>query len=151
MKFYYFVNRTDAERTVRKLRDIANDYAYATVADMKYLHAGEQGYYSDSKLGWSLDMLRMAKIEYCPVRCNKTCYILTLPEPVSIENFETNSKNDKTTNPINITIYTNGLYVRDHEGILSDELYANNPDEIISSVLKQVSKIKDRTVNITII
>ena len=120
MKFYYFINRTDAERTV-------------------------------SKLDWSLDMLRMAKIEYCPIHFNKNCYILTLPEPVSIENFETNSKNDKTTNPIHITIYTNGLYVRDHEGILSDELYANNPDENISSVLKQVSKIKDRTVNITTI
>lgn len=136
MKFYYFNTSYAAENTFMKLRDIAHKYGFATLADLRNMHRGDYLYPDDSIIGWTAEMLCEASIGKCT--SNSVDY-LSLPDPIIVENMGNNNNNnqDASPEPIFITIHANELDVYD-------------PDEIISSVLKKVEKIKDRSVNITI-
>lgn len=130
---YYFANSFEAENTLMKLQDIANKKGYATLADMRDTHEGDRIYPEDYLIGWSPEMLRKIYINHP----TNDLYSICLPDPILIENIDNYETPETSPEPIFITIHANELDVYD-------------PDEIISSVLNRVEKIKDRTVNIAI-
>lgn len=123
---FYFKTRNEAEDERARVIDIARNrkYQYATTGDFNSTY--------ESKLGWNLDTLCQAAI----VRC-VAGYAIELPSPTPVENFTHIGTEITSTEPIFITIHAN-------------ELDTYDPDEIISSVIKCASKIKDRAINITI-
>lgn len=125
---FYFKTRIEAEDDRERVMDIARNrkYQYVTTGDFN----GADFY--ESKLGWNLETLCQCPI----VRCIAG-YAIELPDPVPIENFIHIKAESTSTEPVFITIHAN-------------ELGKCNPDEIISSVIKHASEIKDRTVNIII-
>lgn len=139
MEKLYFSTRRDAEMAFKSLHDVAVRYGYATISDAKEI-AGYQNniQYTDDRFGWTSDMLDSYKI--CR-RDGLTGVYLELPHEKYFEDREPDEsyeseENETSTNEyVNITIYTKDL---------------KSPAEYISDILKEVSQIKDRTVNITI-
>lgn len=70
------INRVDAEEVLDRLRDLINQYGFASVADL-YELTGITGEFTDNSWGW--DDLRSASIR--PVRGG---YILDLPRTIAI-------------------------------------------------------------------
>ena len=139
MEKLYFSTRRDAEMAFKSLHDVAVRYGYATIADAKEI-AGcwSTIHYTDDRFGWTADMLDSYKI--CR-RDGLTGVFLELPHEKYFEDREPDEsyeseENEMSTNEyVNIAIYTKDL---------------KSPAEYISDILKEVSQIKDRTVNITI-
>lgn len=126
-----FTNRKDVEEILAKMKRIAENYGFVMVDDYKEL-CDIKTNYMDTKYGWLEYMVKDATI--CRDHYG---YFINLPKPVIIldDRDETPSRD---TEPLSITIHVNEIDVYD-------------PDEIISSVIKQVSQIKDRMVNIIIL
>lgn len=131
----YFGTRRDAEMAFKSLRDIAIRYGYATIADVKEIAGWNSIHYTDNRFGWTADMLDSYKI--CR-RDGLTGVFLELPHVKYFEDREPDEseENETSTNEyVNITIHTKDV---------------KSPAEYISDILKEVSQIKDRTINITI-
>ena len=139
MEKLYFSTRRDAEMAFKSLHDVAVRYGYATISDAKEIAGYPNNIqYTDDRFGWTSDMLDSYKI--CR-RDGLTGVYLELPHEKYFEDREPDEsyeseENETSTNEyVNITIYTKDL---------------KSPAEYISDILKEVSQIKDRTVNITI-
>lgn len=137
MTRYYFNDKKSAEDAYETLRDIANSYGYASVKDMKSIIGNNYYNYpnhNDTMFGWTPNMLSTCTIYSC-----HTGAYLVLPNEEYFghcESEENEPTDDYTGYPlVNITIHTNEL---------------KSPIAYISDILKEVSQIKDRTVNITI-
>ena len=147
-KYFYdpkikFANRMEAARILNRLTDVAVQYGHATVRDL-YEISGF-GYYanaSDRLFGWSAEEIDAGSI-YTDAGYNGNIIIsIRLPAPKKFDIPEDNNDDleDDTTYDqklLSIVIHVNKI-----------DLY--DPDEIVSSVFKHVSQIKDRTINITI-
>lgn len=134
----YFKSRHKAVASLYKLRDLANNYGIVSVAD--YYEVCDDVplcNYIDNKYGWpkmEIDLAHVALTE-------RKDWVIVLPYPSLLEaEYDTKSSPtsyDKTPAPdiLNITIMTNEL---------------ESPGTYISDIFTQISKVKDRMINITI-
>ena len=135
-----FNDRLDAQDKLDSLKRTAEEYGFVYVGDF-YDMCGYGINYDEQYNGWTIGMLDNAKVVYD----DNGEYYIDLPKalPMTFANDkqqDTPTKFDESVPQpelLNITIRVNEIDVYD-------------PDEIISSVLKQISQIKDRTVNLTI-
>lgn len=146
---YQFIFETgdQARDALDKVVDLAARYGYVSVADLCEL-AGICANYLDDKYYWTIHDIRMARI-----LDTANGFELKIPEPkcgakVSYRQYNDNKPKVQTSSvygtvckntsePLNITIRVNEIDVYD-------------PDEIISSVIKHISQIKNRKVSIVI-
>lgn len=131
-----FTNRGDAVDVLNRMEEIANTYDVVFVDDYNEL-CNITSEYMDTKYGWFKHAINAAVI-----RRDYYGYFIDLPKPTLITYGENDNHEDCSStlsNPdlLSITIHVNEIDVYD-------------PDEIITSVFKQVSQIKDRMINITI-
>lgn len=142
-KTYIFNTRGEAEDTLSKIKEIAEDYSMISLADVNYL-CGLVSPYTDNKLGWV-----KATIDNACVTRELSYWSIVLPRPVPITEEEpkvsyreyrakksiTETTPESTPEPLYITIHTNDV---------------DSVDEILADTFKYIYTIKDRVVNLTI-
>lgn len=111
-----------------KLKDIAKNYGIVRVADYNDI-IGIKSEFTDNEYGWFGYM-----IENTMIGKDRCGYFIYLPTPIPIPD-DRDITPDSNPEPLNITIHVNDL---------------ENPSAYISDVLKQISQIKDRIVNLSI-
>lgn len=129
-----FSRRVAAADCLSHMSEIAHDYGSVTVADAIGNHV-KPVYGLHSKLYWTEDDLEQAKIVTVDDR-----YTIELPEPRQQTEYKyptTDPASDPEIATLNIVLHVNEIDVYD-------------PDEIISSIFKHISQIKDRMVNLSV-
>ena len=135
-----FITPIDARNVLIHAREIAEKYAYVTMADMHDL-IGDKSEYTDCKYGWTPSKLKLAYIEMLA----PDMYSIHMPacdwfsdkkDATTITEFPTAKSKQIEPEPINITISADK---------------ANKLEQTISALFKDPEKIKDRPVFITII
>ena len=113
-----------------KLKDIAKDYNIVRVSDYNDI-IGIKSEFTDNEYGWLGHMIANTMIG--KDRCG---YFIYLPNPINISTYDNRDDiPDSDPEPLNITIHVNDL---------------ESPGTYICDVLKQISQIKDRIVNLSI-
>lgn len=140
---FYFYTDEDVTDFVNRANQIAIDYNYVTLADLKDLR-GENSNYTDNLIRWSLDSI--TKEVYIYYDTFIKMYVVSFPEPDSMKN-----------KPIDTTKRTKSYVVRKESAtssepiniaILVDSL--KDPKAVTREVFDIAKQIKDRPVFITI-
>ena len=124
-----FLNNYEAEEILHQTKQLIENYAYVSLADIFDLCGGTPAY-KQTKIGWTANAMKDAKIEsYAHVS-----YVIHMPEyNWHADDDESVSIDEKSQpEPIDITVP-------------SDKL-----EQAISALFKDPEKIKDRPVFITI-
>lgn len=140
---FYFSTDEDAIYFVNSANQIAVDYNYVTLADLKDLR-GENSNYTDNLIRWSLDSITKEVYIYYDTFIKK--YVVSFPEPDSMKNkpidttkrtksYVVRKESATSSEPINITILVDSL---------------KDPKAITREVFGIAKQIKDRPVFITI-
>lgn len=140
---FYFYTDDDVTDFVNRANQIAIDYNYVTLADLKDLR-GENSNYTDNRIRWSLDSITKDVYFYYDTFDKK--YVVSFPEPDSMKNKPTDTtkrtksyvvKKESATSsePISIIILVDSL---------------KDPKAVTREVFDIAKQIKDRPVFITI-
>lgn len=140
---FYFYTDEDVTDFVNRANQIAIDYNYVTLADLKDLR-GENSNYTDNLIRWSLDSI--TKEVYIYYDTFIKMYVVSFPEPDSMKNkpidttkrtksYVVRKESATSSEPINITILVDSL---------------KDPKAITREVFGIAKQIKDRPVFITI-
>lgn len=140
---FYFYTDEDVTDFVNRANQIAIDYNYVTLADLKDLR-GENSNYTDNLIRWSLDSI--TKEVYIYYDTFIKMYVVSFPEPDSMKNkpidttkrtksYVVRKESATSSEPINITILVDSL---------------KDPKAVTREVFDIAKQIKDRPVFITI-
>ena len=140
---FYFSTYEDATYVINSANQIAVDYNYVTLADLKDLR-GENSNYTDNCIRWSLDSI--TKEVYIYYDTFIEMYVVIFPEPDSMKNktidttkrtksYVVRKESATSSEPINITILVDSL---------------KDPKAVTREVFDIAKQIKDRPVFITI-
>lgn len=140
---FYFYTDDDVTDFVNRANQIAIDYNYVTLADLKDLR-GENSNYTDNRIRWSLDSITKDVYFYYDTFDKK--YVVSFPEPDSMKNKPTDTtkrtksyvvKKESATSsePISIIILVDSL---------------KDPKAVTREVFDIAKQIKNRPVFITI-
>lgn len=135
-----FITPIDARNALIYAREIAEEYAYVTMADIHDLIA-DKSEYTDCKYGWTLSKLKLAYIETLApdmysIRMPAFDWFSDKKDATTVTKFPTTKSKQTEPEPINITIPADK---------------ADKLEQTISVLLKDPEKVKDRPVFITII
>lgn len=124
-----FVTYAEATNVLDRMREIARMYGNVTLADIMDLADMRSEYYFN-KHYWLKPDLKNAKVVWDE---NLQRYYIKLP--ASTMEINKSRENDKSSDPVYITIHVNDL---------------DDPNAVLAETFKYIYTIKDRTVNLTI-
>lgn len=146
---YGIKTREDARRILEDLAQIANDYGWVTVADLKDV-CGIDSNYTDNKYGWSFNGIRAAKIwqsdsDYMITLCRSLPFgggTETKPDPAKVTYREYTPKYNSTPKPTPaprpLTININTAEMDDYDAVMADifkSVYTITNREIIVNIV----------------
>ena len=134
-----FSSKSVALEVLRRTKEIAECYGYATVADVKDFYGDDSTWY-ENNIGWTAESLKCVLIE----QVDPSTYSICMPEYTWVNSNSKSivpdkKKRSQTGEPINITISSGEWDTR-----------RNDIEDALQVLFKNSEKIKDRPVFITI-